>query len=97
MFQDCQNQKKGYDTIWVIINRLTKFVHFRAQEFQQTCKAIVKIRERIKVAQCRQKSYANNRKRNLEFKVGNKVFLKAEKLQNTSEVPCQPYNKQMML
>jgi len=35
-----------------------------------------KIREHIKAAQSRQKSYADKRKRPLEFQVGNKVLLK---------------------
>ena len=34
------------------------------------------IRERLKAAQDRQKSYADNRRRALEFNVGNQVFLK---------------------
>ena len=32
--------------------------------------------ENIKVAQDRQKSYANNRRKDLEFEVGDMVFLK---------------------
>ena len=43
---------------------------------QQTCEVIEKIRKRMKVAQSRQKSYADNRRKDLEFKVGEKVFLK---------------------
>jgi hypothetical protein len=34
------------------------------------------IRERLKAAQSRQKSYADNRRRDLEFQVGERVFLK---------------------
>ena len=34
------------------------------------------IRERLKVTQDRQKSYANTRRRDLEFEVGNMIFLK---------------------
>ena len=34
------------------------------------------IRERLKAAQDRQKSYANNRRKVLEFNVGDQVFLK---------------------
>ena len=34
------------------------------------------IKERLKAAQSRQKSYADNHKRDLEFEVGDRVFLK---------------------
>ena len=34
------------------------------------------IRDRLKTAYSREKSYANNRRRELEFKVGDKVYLK---------------------
>lgn len=43
---------------------------------QQTTKAIKIIRERMRTAQSRQKSYADNRRKELEFKVGDHVFLK---------------------
>jgi len=43
---------------------------------QETVETIRRIREHIKIAQSRQKSYAGKRKRPLEFQVGNKVFLK---------------------
>ncbi|GJS35877.1 hypothetical protein Tco_0808472 [Tanacetum coccineum] len=45
----------GYDTIWVIINRLTS---------------------KIQAARDRQKSYADVRRKPLEFQVGDKVMLK---------------------
>ena len=37
---------------------------------------VKRIRQRIQTAQSRQKSYADNRRRDLEFEVGDKVFLK---------------------
>ena len=43
---------------------------------QQTQDVVAKIRERIKIAQDRQKSYADNQRKKLEFAVGDKVFLK---------------------
>lgn len=43
---------------------------------EQTVKAVEKIRERIKTAQDRQKSYANKRRKELQFEIGEKVFLK---------------------
>ncbi|KAL4025985.1 hypothetical protein IC575_014391 [Cucumis melo] len=43
---------------------------------QSTNEAIQKIRSRMQTAQSRQKSYADVRRKDLEFDVGNKVFLK---------------------
>ncbi|GKV13749.1 hypothetical protein SLEP1_g24732 [Rubroshorea leprosula] len=43
---------------------------------QQATEKVHLIREHLRVAQSRQKSYADNRRRDLEFAVGEKVFLK---------------------
>ncbi|KAJ9565428.1 hypothetical protein OSB04_001394 [Centaurea solstitialis] len=43
---------------------------------QQTTDKINQIRERLKIAQDRQKSYADKRRRPIEFQVGDKVMLK---------------------
>jgi hypothetical protein len=43
---------------------------------QLTTDKVMVIRKRMKEAQDRQKSYADNRRRPLEFQVGDKVFLK---------------------
>ena len=43
---------------------------------QVTCDKIKVIRDRLKIAQNRQKSYADNRRRDLEFEVGDMVFLR---------------------
>nr|GEY93227.1 putative reverse transcriptase domain-containing protein [Tanacetum cinerariifolium] len=43
---------------------------------QETTDKIIQIKERLKVARDRQKSYANNRQNPLEFSVGDKVLLK---------------------
>nr|GFA23140.1 putative reverse transcriptase domain-containing protein [Tanacetum cinerariifolium] len=43
---------------------------------QETIDKIVQIKERLKVARDRQKSYADKRRKPLEFSVGNKVLLK---------------------
>nr|GFC03454.1 putative reverse transcriptase domain-containing protein [Tanacetum cinerariifolium] len=44
--------------------------------FQETTNKIVQIKERLKVARDRQKSYADKRRKPLEFSVGDKVLLK---------------------
>ncbi|XP_012832673.1 PREDICTED: uncharacterized protein LOC105953544 [Erythranthe guttata] len=43
---------------------------------QQTVDIIKNIREKMRIAQDRQQSYANTRRRDLEFEVGDSVFLK---------------------
>jgi len=43
---------------------------------QETTEKVRRIQEHIKAAQCRQKSYADQRRRPLDFQVGDKVFLK---------------------
>ena len=41
-----------------------------------TKKKVQVIRQRLKAASDRQKSYANRKRRNIEYEVGDKVFLK---------------------
>ncbi|GJW88610.1 putative reverse transcriptase domain-containing protein [Tanacetum coccineum] len=43
---------------------------------QETTKKIVQIKERLKTARSRQKSYADKRRKTLEFQVGDRVLLK---------------------
>ena len=43
---------------------------------QHTAKVVEKIRERMKIAQSRQKSYADKRRKDLEFSIEDHVFLK---------------------
>ena len=43
---------------------------------QVTTDNVKVIRDRLKIAQDRQKSYDDNRMRDLEFQVGNQVFLR---------------------
>ncbi|GJY96004.1 putative reverse transcriptase domain-containing protein [Tanacetum coccineum] len=110
--------KSGHDTIWVIVDRLTKSAHFLATRedysterleklyideivarhevpvspvlweeigessligpelVQETTDKVVLINEKLKVARDRQKSYADNRRKPLEFEVGDHVLLK---------------------
>ena len=50
---------------------------------QQTAEVVEKIRQRMKTAQSRQKSYADKRRRRLEFNIGDHVFS-----QNSSNERC---------
>nr|XP_033508034.1 uncharacterized protein LOC117273051 [Nicotiana tomentosiformis] len=92
---------RKHDSIWVIVDRVTKSAHFLPVKTTYSakqspvgwfetaevslidpefvCEPLEKvqlIRERLKVAQSRQKSYYEKRHRDLEFMVGDKVFLK---------------------
>ncbi|GJZ38017.1 reverse transcriptase domain-containing protein [Tanacetum coccineum] len=109
----------GHDTIWVIVDRLTKSAHFiptRATDSMETltsikavpfkalygrkCRSpvcwakvgdvqligpeiihettekIMQIRQRLQATRDRQRSYANVRRKTLEFQVGDRVMLK---------------------
>ncbi|XP_073061845.1 uncharacterized protein [Primulina eburnea] len=81
---------KGYNSIWLIVDRLTKSAHFLPVKMTFTMNQyaeayvaeIVRLHgipvsiDRMKTAQTRQKSYADNRRRPLEFEVGDHVFVK---------------------
>ncbi|GKC60971.1 putative reverse transcriptase domain-containing protein [Tanacetum coccineum] len=97
----------GQDTIWVIVDHLTKSAHFLPMReddtlekltrqylkevvsrhgvdseltgpkiIYETTKKIVQIKSRIQAARDRQKSYADVRRKSLEFQVRDKVMLK---------------------
>ncbi|GJX11181.1 putative reverse transcriptase domain-containing protein, partial [Tanacetum coccineum] len=75
----------GHDTIWVIVDRLTKSAHFylclriiRWIDWlvQETTKKISQIKDRLKVVRDHQKCYADKRTKPLEFSVGDYVLLK---------------------
>ena len=44
---------------------------------------VTKVRENLKAAQSRQKSYADTRRRDLEFQEGNYVYLKVSPIRGT--------------
>ncbi|CAH9085905.1 unnamed protein product [Cuscuta epithymum] len=48
----------------------------RTEIIEETSEAIKTIRQRIEAAQCRQKSYADAKRRPLEFQEGDRVFVK---------------------
>nr|GFB30796.1 putative reverse transcriptase domain-containing protein [Tanacetum cinerariifolium] len=90
----------GHDTIWVIVDRLTKFANFLPMRedykmdrlariylneivaghgpelVQETTEKILQIKDRLKAARDRQKSYADKRRKAFEFSVGDYVLLK---------------------
>ncbi|XP_073279555.1 uncharacterized protein [Primulina huaijiensis] len=108
---DLPKTVKGFNAIWVIVDRLTKATHFlpvktifsmtqyaelspihgdkvgeRAaigpEIVQHTADLVIKIRDIMKTAQSRQKSYADKRRRDLEFAVGDHVFVKVAPMKN---------------
>ncbi|GKD39936.1 putative reverse transcriptase domain-containing protein, partial [Tanacetum coccineum] len=79
----------GYDTIRVIVDRLTKFAHFLPIKETDTMERLtrlylkevvsrhgVPIKNRIQSARDHQKSYVDVRGKPPEFQVGDKVMLK---------------------
>nr|GEX28609.1 retrotransposon protein, putative, Ty3-gypsy subclass [Tanacetum cinerariifolium] len=97
--------RSGHDSIWVIVDRVTKSAHFLAvredykteklevsnahsldrsgrskllgpEIVQETTEKIVQIKEILKVARDRKKSYANKRQKPSKFSVSDKVLLK---------------------
>ncbi|GJR04365.1 putative reverse transcriptase domain-containing protein [Tanacetum coccineum] len=92
---------QGYDTIWVIVDRLTKsaiFVPIRETDHmeklarmylkevvtrheileivQETTEKIIQIKQKMQLARDRQKSYANLKRKPMDFQVRDKVMLK---------------------
>nr|GEU92747.1 hypothetical protein [Tanacetum cinerariifolium] len=76
----------GYDTIWVIVDRLTKSAHFLPMHEDYKMDRLARlylneilldmIKDRLKVARDHQKSYADKTRKPLEFSVGDYVLLK---------------------
>nr|GEV94921.1 reverse transcriptase domain-containing protein [Tanacetum cinerariifolium] len=73
--------QSGYDTIWVIVDQLTKSAQFLPMK--KTEKKIVQIKNRLLVARSRQKSYADKRLKPLGIKVGDMVLLKVSPWKGT--------------
>ncbi|GJR60620.1 putative reverse transcriptase domain-containing protein [Tanacetum coccineum] len=81
---------QGYDTILVIVDRLTKSAIFtpirETDPMDKTCKDVPKggchetwdtcFKQRMQAARDRQKSYADLKRKPMEFQVGDKVMLK---------------------
>ncbi|GJT00700.1 reverse transcriptase domain-containing protein [Tanacetum coccineum] len=62
----------GYDTIWVIVDRLTKSAHFLPMKETDSMERLTRL---IQAACDRQKSYADVRRKPLEFQVRDRVML----------------------
>ncbi|GJX37342.1 hypothetical protein Tco_0250645 [Tanacetum coccineum] len=63
--------KSGHDMIWIGESSL-----IGPELVQETTDKVVLIKEKLKAARDRQKSYADNRRKPLEFEVGDKVLMK---------------------
>nr|GEY00788.1 reverse transcriptase domain-containing protein [Tanacetum cinerariifolium] len=66
------NSSQGFDTIWVIVDRLTKSAQFLPIRENDPLDKLA----RIQAAQDRQKSYADLKQKPMEFEVGDRVTLK---------------------
>ncbi|XP_075478811.1 uncharacterized protein LOC142519661 [Primulina tabacum] len=75
---------KGYNSIWVIVDRLTKSAHFlhvkttfTMNQYAEVYVAeIVRLHGQNEDGSNQTESYADNRRRPLEFEVGDHVFIK---------------------
>ncbi|GJS28108.1 putative reverse transcriptase domain-containing protein [Tanacetum coccineum] len=72
---------QGYDTIWVIVDRLTKSVIFvpirETGPMEKLARMYLKeIKQRIQAARDRLKIYADLKRKPMEFQVGDRVMLK---------------------
>ncbi|GKA50764.1 reverse transcriptase domain-containing protein [Tanacetum coccineum] len=109
---------QGHDTIWVIVDLLTKsliFIPMRENDpmekvtrmylkeaevieaqltgpdlVQETIKKIIQIKQRIQAARDRQKSYADLKRKPMEFQVGDRVMLKVGSVAYKLELPQEP-------
>ncbi|GJT98656.1 putative reverse transcriptase domain-containing protein [Tanacetum coccineum] len=72
--------KKGWDKHLPLVefsyNNIGDSQTYRPEIIQETTKKIVQIRQRLQAARDRQRSYANVRRKPLEFQVGDRVMLK---------------------
>ncbi|XP_073149378.1 uncharacterized protein [Henckelia pumila] len=75
--------QRRMNSIWIIVDRtplhwdeIGERAVLGPKIVQQTVDMIAKIRDKMLTAQSRQKSYADRRRRELEFQVGDHVFLK---------------------
>ncbi|GJR29670.1 putative reverse transcriptase domain-containing protein [Tanacetum coccineum] len=71
--------QSGNDTIWVIVDRLTKSAHFLPMRETDPMDKLARLygySARYEAARDRQKSYADVRRKPLEFQVGDRVMLK---------------------
>nr|GEY99113.1 putative reverse transcriptase domain-containing protein [Tanacetum cinerariifolium] len=72
-FEALYGRKRRSPVIWAEVGESQLIGH---EIVQETTKKIMQIKERLKMARDRQKSYADKRRKPLEFKVGNRVLLK---------------------
>ena len=63
--------------------RSWRTIPFWTSHYQDAEEQVAKVRENLKAAQSRQKSYADNRRRDLEFQEGDYVYLKVSPIRGT--------------
>ncbi|GJW44873.1 hypothetical protein Tco_0073672 [Tanacetum coccineum] len=72
-FEALYGQKCRSPVIWTEVGEIQLI---GPEIVQETTEKIIKIKERLKTARSRQKSYADKRRKPVEFKVGDRVLLK---------------------
>ncbi|XP_074283677.1 uncharacterized protein LOC141608213 [Silene latifolia] len=82
---------KGNNMIWVIVDRLTKTAHFIPMKDTWSKAELAKaygkniVRQKMRAAQDRQKSYADLKRSEIEFAVGDKVLLKVSPMKGVMQ------------
>ncbi|GKA28326.1 hypothetical protein Tco_0714494 [Tanacetum coccineum] len=60
----------------IMMGEVVRFLTYQTKIIQETTKKIMQIHQRLQAARDRQRSYANIRRKPLEFQVGDRVMLK---------------------
>ncbi|GKC01236.1 hypothetical protein Tco_0987372, partial [Tanacetum coccineum] len=82
-FEYCLASLSGWTKSPVLWAKIREGSLIRLELVQKTTDKVVVIKEKLKAARDRQKSYANNRRKPLEFKVGDRVILKVSHWKGT--------------
>ncbi|XP_071680377.1 uncharacterized protein [Lolium perenne] len=72
--------QRGHDSIWVIVDRLTKVAHFIPVNVRYSGAKLADLYISRIAAQSRQKSYADSKRRELTFNVGDHAYLRVTPL-----------------
>ena len=79
-FEALYGKKCRTPLMWSEVGERSFFGPTKIKEAEE---GVTQVRENLRIAQSRQKSYADNRQRDLEFQVGDYVYLKVSPLRGT--------------
>nr|GEU37996.1 retrovirus-related Pol polyprotein from transposon 17.6 [Tanacetum cinerariifolium] len=79
-----QTDSQSERTIQTLEDMLRAYV----MNFEETTEKIIQIKERLKTARSRQKNYADKRRKPLEFKFGDRYYLRCLHGKELSDLKC---------